>query len=57
MAYEAINKAIKNKRNYRLSRLGLECKVKDLVFTMNHGTPILKVDLCERKVLGYGDYS
>jgi hypothetical protein len=58
MAYEVISKVIKNKRNYRLSRLGLECKVENSVFTMNHyGTPILKVDLYERKVLSYGGYS
>jgi len=58
MAYEVISKSIKNKRNYRLSRFGLECKVEDSVFTMIHyGTPILKVDLYERKVLGYGGYS
>ncbi|MEM4311996.1 MAG: hypothetical protein QXX95_06380 [Nitrososphaerales archaeon] len=58
MAYEVISKAIGNKRNYRLSRLGLECNVEDSVFTMNHyGTPILKVDLYEGKVLGYGGYS
>lgn len=58
MAYEVISKAIENKRNYRLSKLGLECKVEDSVFTMIHyDTPILKVDLYERKVLAYGGYS
>lgn len=58
MAYEVISKAIENKRNYRLSRLGLDCKIEDSVFTMLHyGTPILKVYLYERKVLGYGGYS
>ncbi len=58
MAYEVISKAIENKRNYRLSKVGLECKVEDSVFTMNHcGIPILKVDLYDRKVLGYGGYS
>gem|GEM_PF-5209592 len=47
MAYEVISKAIKNKRNYRLS---LECKVEDSVFTMNHyNTPILRVDLYDEK--------
>jgi len=58
MAYEVISKAIENKRNYRLSRLGLNCRVEDSVFTLEHyGTLILKVDLYERKVLGYGGYS
>jgi len=58
MAYELISKSIKNKRNYHLSRFGLECKVENSVFTMIHyGTPILKVDLYEGKVLGYGGYS
>jgi len=58
MAYEIISKAVRNKRSYRLSRLGLECKVEDSVFTMVHyGTPILKVDLYERKVLEYEGYS
>jgi hypothetical protein len=54
MAYEVISKAIRNKRNYRLSKLGLECNVEDSVFTMNHyGTPILKVDLYDGKVRNY----
>lgn len=58
MAYEVVSKAIRNKRNYRLTRLGLECKVENSVFTMTHyGTPILKVDLYERNVLGYCGYS
>ncbi len=58
MAYEVISKAIRNKRNYRLSRLGLECRVEESVFTMYHyGTQILKVDLYDGKVLGYGGYS
>jgi hypothetical protein len=58
MAYEITSKSIKNKRDYRLSRFGLECKVENSVFTMIHyGTPILKVDLNEKKVLGYGGYS
>jgi hypothetical protein len=36
----------------------LECNVEDSVFTMNHyGTPILKVDLYDGKVLSYGGYS
>lgn len=33
MAYEAISKSIENKGNFRLSKLGLECKVEDPVFT------------------------
>jgi len=58
MAYEVISKAIENKRNYRLSKVGLECKVEDSIFTMVHyGTSILKVELYERKVLEYGGYS
>jgi len=58
MAYEVISKTIENKGNYRLSRLGLKCKVEDSVFTMTHyGTLILEVDVYERKVLGYGGYS
>lgn len=58
MAYEVISKAIENKRNYRLSKLGLECKVEHSVFAMTHyGTLILEVDLYERKVLEYGGYS
>jgi len=58
MAYELIGKSIENKRNYRLSRLGLECRVEGSVFTMSHyGTQILKVDLYDGKVLGYGGYS
>ncbi len=58
MAYEVVSKAVRNKRNYRLSRLGLHCEVDYSVFTMTHyGTPILEVDLYERKVLGCCGYS
>lgn len=56
MAYEAISKAVKNKRSYRLSRLGLQGRVKESVFTMIHrDTSILKVDLRDGKILDYGD--
>jgi len=58
MAYKIISKSIENKKNYRLSKVGLECQVEDLIFAMNHyGTPILKVTLNQGKVLEYGGYS
>jgi len=58
MAYEVIRKSIETKKNYRLSRLGLECKVDDSVFKMLHYvTLILKVDLHERKILVRDGYS
>ncbi|MBS7611213.1 hypothetical protein KEJ27_03225 [Candidatus Bathyarchaeota archaeon] len=56
MAYEFISKSI-NKKRCRLSKLNLECRVKDDVFTMIHyNTPIFKVDLHDGKVLGHGGY-